>query len=132
MRLRDKVILVTGGTTGIGGAIAERSVAEGARVLVHGINREEGEALVGRLGSQAALHLDDLADPASPRRIVDAAVAAFGRIDAVVNNAAIVPRSTIATTSAALFDRTMAINVRAPFSSCSARFPFSRSARAAC
>jgi NAD(P)-dependent dehydrogenase (short-subunit alcohol dehydrogenase family) len=123
MRLRDKVILVTGGTTGIGGAIAERAVAEGASVLVHGLDRSEGEALVARLGAQAVLHVDDLVDPASPRRIVDAAVAAFGRLDAVVNNAAIVPRSTIETTSAALFDRTMAINVRAPLLILQCAFP---------
>jgi len=66
------------------------------------------------LGAAAVLHLDDLLDPASPARIVAAALAAFGRIDAVVNNAAIVARSNLATTSAANFDRMMAVNVRAP------------------
>ena len=84
------VALVTGASRGIGKAIAERAVAEGARVLVHGIERHDGEKLVAQLGAHAALHLDDLIDPASPKRIAAAAVAAFGRIDAVVNNAAIV------------------------------------------
>ena len=114
MRLRDKVIIVTGGTSGIGQAIAERAVAEGARVLVHGIERADGEAVVKKLGAASALHLDDLLDPASPARMVAAALAVFGRIDAVVNNAAIVARSNLATTSAAHFDRMMAVNVRAP------------------
>ena len=114
MRLKDKVIIVTGGTSGIGQAIAERAVAEGARVLVHGIERADGEAVVAKLGAAAALHLDDLVDPASPARIVAATIAAFGRIDAVVNNAAIVARSNLTTTSAANFDRMMAVNVRAP------------------
>lgn len=114
MRLRGKAIIVTGATTGIGRAIAERCVAEGAGVLVHGINRPEGEELVKKLGPAATLHIDDLVDPASPGRIVEAAMAAFGRIDSLVNNAAIVPRSTILTTTVEMFERTMAINVRAP------------------
>ena len=124
MRLKDKVIIVTGGTSGIGQAIAERAVAEGARVIVHGIERADGEAVVKKLGAtNAALHLDDLADPASPARIVAAALKAFGKIDAVVNNAAIVARSTLATTDAGSFDRMMAVNVRAPLLLIQAAFP---------
>lgn len=114
MRLKNKVIVVTGGTSGIGQAIAERCVAEGARVLVHGIVREDGEAVLKKLGQAAALHLDDLGDPASAGRIVAAALAAFGRVDAIVNNAAIVARTTLESTSAEFFDRMMAVNVRGP------------------
>lgn len=114
MRLRNKVIIVTGGTSGIGQAIAERAVAEGARVLVHGIERADGEAVVKKLGAAATLHLDDLVDPTSPSRIVAAAINAYGGIDAIVNNAAIVARSSLSTTTASFFDRMMAVNVRAP------------------
>ena len=124
MRLRDKVIIVTGGTSGIGRAIAERAVAEGARVLVHGIARKDGEAVVAKLGSTAAaLHLDDLLDPASPARIVAEAMSAFGRIDAVVNNAAIVARTNLGTTTVEFFDRMMAVNLRAPLFLIQAAFP---------
>lgn len=123
MRLKDKVIIVTGATSGIGAAIAERAVAEGARVLVHGIVRADGERVVARLGRAAVLHLDDLVDPASPARIVAAALAAFGRIDGLVNNAAIVPRTTIHTATVEAFDHAMAINVRAPLFLIQAAFP---------
>jgi NAD(P)-dependent dehydrogenase (short-subunit alcohol dehydrogenase family) len=114
MRLQDKVIIVTGSTSGIGRAIAVRAVAEGARVLIHGIDRAGGEEVAAQLGASAALHLDDLVDPDSGSRIVAAAMKAFGKIDAVVNNAALVARSTLASTDAAMFDRMMAVNARAP------------------
>ena len=114
MRLRNKIVIVTGSTTGIGEAIARRFVAEGARVLVHGLERELGEVVVRDLGSAVTLHIDDLADPEAPRGIVNAALKVFGRIDAIVNNAAWIVRSNIETTDSVLFDRCMAINVRAP------------------
>jgi NAD(P)-dependent dehydrogenase (short-subunit alcohol dehydrogenase family) len=114
MRLKDKVIIVTGSTTGIGEAIARRCVAEGAKVLVHGRDRQRGEQLIVDLGSAAHLHIDDMADPAAPQRLVEAAVGAFGKLDGLVNNAAYIVRSNLETTDAVLFDRVMAINVRAP------------------
>jgi len=114
MRLKDKSILVTGSTTGIGKAIARRCVAEGASVLVHGRDAARGKKLVAELGGRAALHVDDLADPEAGSRLVDAALKAFGKLDAVVNNAAYVKRSDIRTTDARLFDEVMAINCRAP------------------
>lgn len=114
MRLKDKVILVTGSTTGIGEAIARRCVAEGGRVVIHGRDGARGEQLVAELGEGAALHIDDLADSTAPQRLIDATIRAFGKLDGLVNNAAYIVRSDLQTTDAELFDRVMAINVRAP------------------
>jgi len=114
MRLKHKVIIVTGSTTGIGESMARRFVAEGARVLVTGLEADLGEAVVRGLESSAALHVDDLSDPGAPPRIAAAAVKAFGRIDGIVNNAAWIIRSNMETTDIALFDKCMAVNVRAP------------------
>lgn len=114
MLLNEKVVLVTGSTRGIGRAIAACCVRQGARVLVHGRNRQQGLQVVESLGDRAILHLDDLADPAAAGRIVAAAMEAFGQLDAIVNNGALVVRSDIHSTDAALFDRVLATNVRAP------------------
>lgn len=114
MRLKDKVILVTGSTTGIGRAVAVRCVEEGAKVVVHGRDRTRGKQVASSLGDRAVLVVEDLTDPAAPQRIVHAALAAFGRLDAIVNNAAFVVRSDIHSTTVELFDRVMATNVRAP------------------
>ena len=114
MRLLDKIIIVTGSTTGIGEAIARRVTAEGARVVIHGRDAERGRALVDELGDRAALAIADLADPAAAATLVQAALDAFGRLDAIVNNAAWIVRSDLHSTDAALFDRVMAVNVRAP------------------
>src|SRR6266851_7986108 len=65
MRLADKVILVTGSTTGIGEAMARRFVAEGARVVIHGTRRDAGEQVAASLGKSAACCRGDLADPAA-------------------------------------------------------------------
>lgn len=114
MQLEGKVVIVTGSATGIGRAIARRCVAEGARVLVHDRDAAGAQAVVEELAPHAVLHVDDLIDPEAPARIVAAALAAFGRLDALVNNAAYIVRSDIYTTDTALFDAVMAVNVRAP------------------
>jgi NAD(P)-dependent dehydrogenase (short-subunit alcohol dehydrogenase family) len=114
MRLKDKVILVTGSTTGIGEAIARRAVAEGARVVIHGRDEERGRALADEWPGRAALALADLADPAGPAKLIEAAIRSFGKLDALVNNAASVARSDLQSTDAAFFDKIMAVNVRAP------------------
>jgi len=112
MRLSDKVILVTGSTTGIGEAIARRCVAEGARVVIHGLDPTPGAQVAA--GLDAPFVVADLAEPATPAALVAAAMTAYGRLDAVVNNAAWVVRGQIDSITPELFDRIMAVNCRAP------------------
>ncbi|HEX5471245.1 MAG TPA: SDR family oxidoreductase, partial [Lacipirellulaceae bacterium] len=114
MQLKDKVILVTGSTTGIGEAIARRSCQEGASVVLHGRDAKRGLALAAELGARTAFFPGDLADPKVPAKLVKGALSKFDRLDAIVNNAARVVRSDIHTTDVALFDNVMATNVRAP------------------
>jgi meso-butanediol dehydrogenase/(S,S)-butanediol dehydrogenase/diacetyl reductase len=112
-RLDGKAALITGATSGIGLAIAERFAAEGARLLLTGRNRASGEALAKRLGA------DFIAGDVTESRLADdlvrATVERFGRIDILINNAGIVHRGTVLETSDADFARIMAVNVEAVF-----------------
>jgi NAD(P)-dependent dehydrogenase (short-subunit alcohol dehydrogenase family) len=114
MRLKDKAVLVTGSTTGIGEAIARRVIAEGGLVMIHGRDADRGNALVKELGERSKFFDADLSDPIALPTIIDATVSAFGRLDALVNNAASVARNELQNTDAAFFDAMMAVNVRAP------------------
>src|SRR3954468_5829352 len=114
MRLKDKVVLVTGSTTGIGEAIAKRVLAEGGFAMFQGRNAERGRALVKEAGERARFVEADLADPDAPPQVIEATVKAFGKLDGLVNNAASTARGDLASTDAAFFDKMMATNVRAP------------------
>jgi NAD(P)-dependent dehydrogenase (short-subunit alcohol dehydrogenase family) len=123
MRLKEKVILVTGSTTGIGEAIAKRVLTEGGLVMFHGRNAERGRALVKEAGERARFVDADLADPAAPAQVIETTVKAFGRLDGLVNNAASTERGDLAKTDAEFFDKMMATNVRAPLLLIRAAYP---------
>src|SRR5690606_30392837 len=93
--LEDRIVLVTGSTTGVGEATARLCVAEGARVMVHGTNEERAKALCDELGDAAAYMIADLADPAAAERLIGGVVARWGGIDGLVNNAANTSRGTL-------------------------------------
>ena len=114
MSLSGKVALVTGSTSGIGESIIRRFAAEGAQVMVHGLDAEQGAKVARSLPHEAAFTLAGLAEPSQCEALIHTTLAQFGRVDILVNNAALTTRSTLETTDAALFDRIMAVNVRAP------------------
>lgn len=110
--LAGKVAVVTGGASGIGRGIAERFVAEGARVVVADVETEQGEALAGRLGGDAVFVRTDVSDPAQVSALVAAAVEKFGGLHVMVNNAGISgPLRRLLDDDFADFHRVMAVNV---------------------
>jgi NAD(P)-dependent dehydrogenase (short-subunit alcohol dehydrogenase family) len=114
-RLKDQVILVTGSGTGIGEGMARRFVSEGARVMLHDKEQDAVTALVADLGERTSFVVGDLEDPAIPARLIEQTVAHFGRIDGLVNNAAVKTRGGILDTDDEAFDRTVNVNLKAPF-----------------
>lgn len=116
MRLTGKVIIVTGSTTGIGKAIAIRCAAEGAKVVLHGLEKDWGQEVLASIGQQqATLHIGDLTHEGVPQHLVDTALQTFGRLDAVVNNAAWVVSSDIVTTDSTFLRKVLEINTIAPY-----------------
>jgi 3-oxoacyl-[acyl-carrier protein] reductase len=115
----QKVAMVTGASRGIGLAIAERLARDGYTLIVnYAENAAPAEALVRKIeqaGGQALAAQADVSDAASVRRMFDAAEAAFGGIDVLVNNAGIMNLSTIADSDDAGFDRQIAINLKGTF-----------------
>ena len=125
MRLENKVIIVTGSTTGIGKAIAIRAVAEGAKVVIHGLEKSLGTKVVEQLGGNTAvLQIEDLSEEGAPDRLVKKALETYGKLDAIVNNAAIVASSNIHTTDKKFLQRLMEVNTIAPFLLIQAALPY--------
>jgi NAD(P)-dependent dehydrogenase (short-subunit alcohol dehydrogenase family) len=110
-RMKDKVILVTGGTSGIGRATVQLFASEGARVAFTGRRAELGRPLAERL--EAMYIQADHRRKEDCERVVTETLDAFGRIDILFNNAGIVVSGTAETTTEAGWEDTLALNVTA-------------------
>lgn len=116
MLLQGKVIIVTGSTMGIGKAIALKCVEEGARVVIHGLEADPGREVLTTAGTKnAILHIEDITANGAAQRLVDIAVGNFGKLDAIVNNAAWVVSSDIHTTDPDFLRKVLEVNTIAPF-----------------
>ncbi|MEW5830881.1 MAG: beta-ketoacyl-ACP reductase [Chloroflexota bacterium] len=89
MRMKDKIVLVTGGAAGIGKATALRFAEEGAKVVICDVNEEAGQAAVKELGEGAAFYKVNVASREDVQAWIETVVAKYGRIDVLVNNAGI-------------------------------------------
>ncbi len=124
-RLTAMGALITGGTTGIGLAIAQRFLAEGARVVITGRDRglgERAEATLRGVG-QGWFVAADAADPAAVTGSVGAAVERLGGLDVLVNNAGIGVQAGLLDTPLEDYDRVMDVNVRGYFQYARAAYP---------
>ena len=115
-RFTGKVAIVTGGSSGIGAAIAARLVSEGARVLVADLNPPES-------GENAAYFKADVRNAADNAAMVEAAVTRFGRLDLLVNNAGIGHLAETPDMAESDWGRLLAVNVSAVFHACKAAIP---------
>lgn len=119
MRHKDTVAVVTGGTQGLGLAVARRLAAEGAQaIVVCGRNAQRGaqaEAELAGLGVHCRYVQADMAQVEDCYRVVDAALESYGRVNVLVNSAASTGRGGLLDTTLAIWDEHMAVNLRAPF-----------------
>lgn len=119
MKLQDRTALVTGAGVRVGRAIAEGLAREGMRLLVHyHSSAAEAEAVVRGIrerGGEAVALGADLSRPAEVRRLAEEAEAAFGGVDVLVNSASVFPAQGLLETTAEIWERAHAVNLRAPF-----------------
>jgi NAD(P)-dependent dehydrogenase (short-subunit alcohol dehydrogenase family) len=123
--LAGKAVLITGGTTGLGRAMAERFLDEGASVVITGRDASLGSETETALGSRGAIRFlrADAADPDQARASVDETVAMLGGLDIRVNNAGIGVQAGVLETPLDAYDRVMDVNVRGAFVYAQAAFP---------
>ncbi|MFF2494006.1 SDR family NAD(P)-dependent oxidoreductase [Agromyces sp. NPDC058064] len=117
-RHEGRVVVVTGGSAGIGRAVAEAFSAEGASVVVHGLAQGGVDDTVQRItakGGSAVGIAGDVAVESTHRAVVEVALSRFGRIDHLVTSAGIQTYGDAATTTPESFDRVFAVNVRGVF-----------------
>jgi len=119
MLLQGKVLLVTGGSAGIGRATAIEAARQGADVAINYLGHEEGAASavieIEALGRRAIACPGDVADAATATDFIGRAVEAFGRIDILVSNAGICPFHSFLDMPAETFERTMGVNLHGAF-----------------
>jgi len=128
MRLEDKVAIITGGASGMGRTAARLFAQQGAKVVLADVTEEASESAAAEVratGGEASAVVADVSDEDQARRMVDHAIATYGRVDALYNNAGIMPAAdhSVVDTDVETWDRVMAVNVRGVFLGCKYAIP---------
>lgn len=114
-RLEGKVAIVTGGARGMGAATVTLFAREGAKVVIADVLAQEGEALARELGAAAVFEKLDVGEEPNWREVVERTLARWGRIDVLVNNAAVITFGEITETDVADLERILRINLVGAF-----------------
>jgi NAD(P)-dependent dehydrogenase (short-subunit alcohol dehydrogenase family) len=128
VRLQDKVAIITGAGGGMGRVAAQLFANEGAKVVVAEFGEAAGRETVAQVeasGGQATFVRADVSDEASAKAMVDHAIATYGRVDVLYNNAGVMPEAdhSVIDTDVATWDQVMAVNVRGVFLGCKYAIP---------
>lgn len=132
MRMKDKVVLVTGGAAGIGKATALRFAEEGAKVVICDVNEAAGQETVKLLGTDAAFYRVNVTSRADAQAWMDGVTAKYGRIDVLVNNAGILrdgllikfkEGQLVSQMAEAEFDQVVSVNLKGVFNCTQAAAP---------
>jgi len=120
MKLSGKVAIITGATDGIGLATAQTFVREGAKVVLVGRDEAKGKAALAKVGEQgeAAYFKADVSNSSQIKNVVGDAIRRYGRIDILVNNAAVCPAGTILDTTEEAWDYIIDVNLKGVFLCC--------------
>ncbi|KAF2101044.1 NAD(P)-binding protein [Rhizodiscina lignyota] len=115
--LNGKVALITGGTKGIGLAVAQRLAKDGALVAVnYGSDKKAADEVVHHIGADRCIAIQaDAGSVAGVAKIVEETVKKYGRIDILIANAGVLPMKTLESTTEEDFDKTFALNVKGPY-----------------
>jgi NAD(P)-dependent dehydrogenase (short-subunit alcohol dehydrogenase family) len=128
MRLADKVTIITGAGGGMGRVAATMFAEQGARVVVAEYGEAAGQEtveLIRAAGGEATFIRADVSSEADARAMVDHAVATYGRVDCLYNNAGVMPEAdhSVTDTSVEVWDQVMAVNLRGVFLGCKHAIP---------
>lgn len=124
MRLQGKVALVTGGGTGIGAAVTKRFVTEGAKVVITGRRREKLDEVAASLPADSLrVFCGDVCEDGNAEKMVEAALGFTGRLDILVNNAAIEHNKPVVDMEPELWRQTLEVNLTGPFLMMKAAIP---------